>query len=173
MVRTGLYNLLLACATLLCMLSAAQASVASSIDIGSANFTMSEDNLQITGGLTHSSPYQSLPSASASAWLDLRHNSIRLSPVMGFTDKPVAPARRVRVQADVIEVFPGAIPMVPAVQQAALPAAGDSIPDPAPLGFLGLGLIALALARRRRRIAQVATPSQEDELEPEPIALAA
>lgn len=172
MVRTGLYNLLLACATLLCMLSAAQASVASSIDIGSANFTISEDNLQITGGLTHSSQYQALQSASASAWLDLRHNSIRLSPVMGFTDKPVAPARRVRVQADVIEVFPGAIP-VAAVQQAALPAAGDSIPDPAPLGFLGLGLIALALARRRRRIAQVATPSQEDELEPEPIALAA
>ena len=173
MVRTGLYNLLLACGSWLFMLSAAQASVASSIDIRSANFTISEHPLQITEGLIHASQSQALPSASANTWLDLRHNSIRLSPVMGFTGKPIVPARRVPFQTEVIEVFPGATAMVATAQQAALPAAGDSVPDPAPLGFLGLGLIALALARRRRRKAQVATPAQEQTPEPEPMALAA
>jgi MYXO-CTERM domain-containing protein len=171
MVRTGWYNLLLACASWLFMLSAAQASVASSIDIRSANFTISEHPLQITEGLIHASQSQALPSASANTWLDLRHNSIRLSPVMGFTGKPIVPARRVPFQTEVIEVFPTA--MAATVQQAALTAAGDSVPDPAPLGFLGLGLIALALARRRRRKAQVATPAQEQTPEPEPMALAA
>jgi MYXO-CTERM domain-containing protein len=169
MVRTGWYNLLLACASWLFMLSAAQASVASSIDIRSANFTISEHPLQITEGLIHASQSQALPSASANTWLDLRHNSIRLSPVMGFSGKPIVPARRVPFQTEVIEVFPGATAMA----AKALPAAGDSVPDPAPLGFLGLGLIALALARRRRRKAQVATPAQEQTPEPELMALAA
>ena len=150
--RTGILGMFLASTSYLVMLTPAQASIQSSIDIDTASFTISAKDLQITRDL--------IPLPPNSAWLELRRNSFRLSPIMGFAGKPIATARRVSFKIDPRHpslALPKASPP-PTTQKAALPV--SSVPDPAPLGFLGLGLIALGLARRRKKFEQ-ALPGTE------------
>jgi MYXO-CTERM domain-containing protein len=136
------------------MLSAAQAAVPANIDIDTASFTISSSDLQITRNL--------IPLPPDSAWFEQRRSSIRLSPIVGFAGKPIAPARRVSYDLEPPQslALPNAKSPQAIDQQVALPA--SSVPDPAPLGFLGLGLIALGLARRRKR-RLLALPGTEKE----------
>ena len=151
--RTGLFGVFLTLTSCLILITPAQASIQSSIDIDTASFTISAKDLQITRNL--------IPLPPNSTWLEQRRNSFRLSPIMGFAGKPIATARRVSFKIDPRHpslALPKASPP-PTTQKAALPV--SSVPDPAPLGFLGLGLIALGLARRRKKLEQ-ALPGAEN-----------
>jgi hypothetical protein len=141
------------------MLSFAHAAVPYGIDINSALFTVSINNLDMTGNLLPVNTVASDESATdierllhsqASNWLARKPTTATTERFLEFTGYAAPGDSELHQLAGPIDVAVLAEPgTTQAETKVVLPSGAG--PEPAPLGFLGLGLIALALARRKNK----------------------
>lgn len=140
-------------------------------EISAALFQVSPGHLSLTRDLVpqlvfnkqpmEQPPIERLQQGLDTAWLDYLHRSAPIAPLAVVPTPVVEEPVAVTAVPVISEPYPDPYliqhhdaPLPLATNEAGMAALSiipDSVPDPGPLGFLGLGLIALALVRKRRR----------------------